>query len=75
VTEAARVGLCWHCRWQRATTNRRGSTFYRCLRADSDSRFTRYPPLPVVACPGYEEATPADGPGSGSDYFPYTPTP
>ncbi|HEV8381904.1 MAG TPA: hypothetical protein VGQ29_09980 [Gemmatimonadales bacterium] len=38
----------------RIVTNRRGSTFYRCLRADTDPRFVRYPPLPVLSCPGYE---------------------
>jgi uncharacterized protein YciI len=50
------VGLCFTCRWKRPTTNRRGSTFFRCTRADTDARFVRYPPLPVHACVGYEEA-------------------
>jgi hypothetical protein len=27
------------------------------MRADADQRFVRYPRLPVVACPGYEEAS------------------
>lgn len=40
----------------RATTNRHHSTFFRCVRAETDARFTRYPPLPVRACPGYEVA-------------------
>lgn len=48
------VGLCLTCRWARASTNRRDSTFYRCSRAEADPRFTRYPPLPVRSCPGYE---------------------
>ena len=51
------VGLCASCAWVRLVKNRRGSTFYRCLRADSDPpdpRFVRYPPLPVLTCPGYE---------------------
>ena len=50
------VGLCLMCRWKRAVTNRRGSVFFRCARAETDARFVRYPPLPVLACPGYEEA-------------------
>lgn len=54
VPEPARVGLCATCRWTREVTNRRGSTFYRCLLADSDGRFVRYPPLPVLTCPGFE---------------------
>jgi hypothetical protein len=39
-------------------TNRRGSAFYRCLRADADPRFVRYPPLPVLECPGYDRRDP-----------------
>jgi hypothetical protein len=48
------VGLCLTCRWVRVVRNRRGSTFYRCARADTDPTFPRYPPLPVLACRGYE---------------------
>jgi hypothetical protein len=48
------VGLCETCTWVRIVTNRRGSAFYRCLRADTDPRFVRYPPLPVLQCAGYE---------------------
>ena len=47
------VGLCATCTWVRIVKNRRGSVFYRCLKADSDPRFVRYPPLPVLHCPGY----------------------
>jgi uncharacterized protein YciI len=54
--EAEAVGLCFICRWKRPSTNRRGSTFFRCARAETDPRFLRYPPLPVRACVGYEEA-------------------
>lgn len=57
------VGLCAHCRWVRIVTNRRGSVFYRCLRADTDPRFVRYPPLPVLRCPGYERRTAGAEPG------------
>jgi len=53
---AEAVGLCFICRWKRTTTNRRGSTFFRCGRAEVDARFVRYPPLPVRTCVGYEEA-------------------
>jgi len=49
------VGLCLSCRWVRAVTNRRGSTFFRCGRADTDPSFPRYPPLPVLECRGYEQ--------------------
>ena len=52
------VGLCATCRWVRTVTNKRGSVFYRCLRADTDARFQRYPPLPVLECPGYDRRDP-----------------
>jgi uncharacterized protein YciI len=51
-----RVGLCLRCRWKRVAANRTGSLFFRCARADTDRAFARYPPLPVRACPGYEDA-------------------
>ena len=58
-----KVGLCASCRWVRIVQNRRGSVFYRCLRADTDPpdpRFVRYPPLPVLSCPGYERRAASD---------------
>lgn len=71
MSDAAAVGLCLDCRWMRSTTNRHGSTFYRCLRAETDARFKRYPPLPVLTCSGYERATPVEP----DDYFTNKPTP
>ena len=50
------VGLCLRCRWKRVSSNRRGSLFFRCLKAETDPRFVRYPQLPVRSCPGYEDA-------------------
>jgi hypothetical protein len=38
----------------RTQTTRRGSSFFRCARAESDDRFLRYPPIPVRVCPGFE---------------------
>ncbi len=49
------MGLCFTCHWMRLVTSRRGSTFYRCARAEVDPRFVRYPELPKLACDGYEE--------------------
>jgi uncharacterized protein YciI len=51
-----RVGLCLRCRWKRVATNRAGSVFFRCARAETDGRFVRYPLLPVRSCPGHEDA-------------------
>lgn len=61
--EAQRVGLCATCRHAGSQENRRGNRFWRCLRAEADPRFRRYPALPVQACEGHEvgheEYTPA----------------
>ena len=48
------VGLCAECRHASRHGNTRGSEFWRCLRAETDLRFPRYPRLPVRECPGYE---------------------
>ena len=48
------IGLCAACRHVRITGNARGSRFYLCQLAESDSRFVKYPRLPVRQCPGFE---------------------
>ena len=50
------VGLCVRCHHCRTVQTARGSVFYRCARAETDPRFTRYPRLPVVSCTGYDAA-------------------
>jgi len=50
----AAAGLCATCRHARVQETARGSRFWRCLRAETDERFDRYPRLPVRECPGYE---------------------
>ena len=55
------VGLCACCRHARVQQNARGSTFWRCLRADTDPRFARYPRLPVRECVGFERAPAPEG--------------
>jgi hypothetical protein len=50
------VGLCAGCRHASRQGNARGSEFWRCLRAETDPRFPRYPRLPVRECRGYESA-------------------
>jgi len=60
------AGLCDRCRHRRVVRSRR-SSFVRCLLADGDPRFERYPRLPVIACDGFLEldtaAAEAEGPG------------
>lgn len=53
-----RAGLCSVCRHHRLTGNRRGSRFYLCELSTTDPRFSRYPPLPVLRCEGFEREEP-----------------
>ena len=48
------AGLCARCRHARIQGSARGSRFWRCLRADADPSYRRYPPLPVNDCRGFE---------------------
>ncbi|HET7618015.1 MAG TPA: hypothetical protein VFK20_05855 [Vicinamibacterales bacterium] len=51
------AGLCRTCRHAAVIVSDRGSVFVRCRRSADDPRFPRYPPLPVVACAGWEPHT------------------
>jgi len=52
--DEAAVGRCASCRHASTQESARGSVFWRCLRADRDPDYPRYPPLPVRECPGHE---------------------
>ena len=45
-------GLCAACRHSRLITTARGSVFRLCERSATDPAYPRYPPLPVLRCPG-----------------------
>jgi hypothetical protein len=47
------AGLCASCVHAKPITSSKGSTFMMCLLSQTDPRFPRYPPLPVLACDGY----------------------
>lgn len=47
-------GLCDSCAHQQLVPNTRGSVFSLCLRSRTDSRYPRYPRVPVARCPGHE---------------------
>ncbi|GAC1437577.1 MAG: hypothetical protein NVSMB51_11960 [Solirubrobacteraceae bacterium] len=57
----SRAGLCDSCIYQRLVPNTRGSVFSLCERSRSEAQYTRYPPLPVLRCPGHERKQPARG--------------
>ena len=49
------VGLCRTCEHARIIQSARGSKFYLCRLSETDSRFAKYPRLPVLRCGGYEK--------------------
>ena len=48
------AGLCASCKYLKLVRSERGSEFVMCLRSKADPSFRKYPPLPVLACRGYE---------------------
>lgn len=48
-----KAGLCDRCVHAEIVRSKR-SLFLRCRLADTDSRFDKYPRLPVLACGGFE---------------------
>ena len=52
------AGLCATCVHRDLKASAR-SIFLRCKLADVDPRFPRYPPLPVLGCPGWRQEAPA----------------
>lgn len=47
------AGLCIRCAHALVIRNDRGSRFYLCRLSATDSRFAKYPPLPVRRCLGF----------------------
>jgi len=47
------AGLCTDCLYARKVESERGSVFILCNLSLTDSRFAKYPRLPVLACDGY----------------------
>jgi hypothetical protein len=50
-------GLCRDCQHARPIESDRGSTFLMCKLSFEDSRFVKYPRLPVSVCSGYRPET------------------
>ncbi len=49
----ATPGLCSNCEHQRRIQSARGSLFILCEAALADSRYPKYPHLPVLRCTPY----------------------
>jgi hypothetical protein len=50
---ALNAGLCSTCIHVRLIESAKGSTFILCTLSNTDSRFSKYPRLPVLSCGGY----------------------
>jgi hypothetical protein len=48
------IGLCADCIHHTEQVSSKGSVFIRCLLAETDPRYTKYPRLPVIECTGFE---------------------
>jgi hypothetical protein len=48
------AGLCDSCVHQKLVCTGRGSEFSLCERSKTDPRYAKYPPVPVLRCPGHE---------------------
>jgi hypothetical protein len=48
------ISLCETCRHCREVLSGKGSRFLMCRLSQVDRRFAKYPPQPVLRCPGFE---------------------
>jgi hypothetical protein len=59
------AGLCETCARCRKIPSPSGSLFFLCRLSETDPRYPRYPPLPVVRCEGYSRVAEDSGRPSG----------
>jgi hypothetical protein len=52
------ASLCKTCAHVREIVSAKGSRFLLCSLSQTDRRFPKYPPQPVVRCEGYLESRP-----------------
>jgi hypothetical protein len=57
---ATAMGLCGDCQHAARIESSKGSVFLLCELSKTDSRFAKYPRLPVLACSGYSRMDSAD---------------
>jgi len=55
LTNANSLGLCASCLHARSLESAKGSQFLLCQLSQTDSRFPKYPRLPVLNCSGYQK--------------------
>lgn len=54
--EQLRAGLCENCLNVRKLETKIGATIYLCRLSAKDPHFPKFPPLPTLACPGFEKS-------------------
>lgn len=59
-------GLCRLCAHSQVVPSSRDATFWLCGLSFTDPRFLRYPPVPVIACTGYERRPDTPSPGAST---------
>jgi len=57
------IGLCSACQHCRIVKSER-SAFYLCRLSLTNPEYRKYPPLPVIRCPGYLPAAPGQDGGA-----------
>ena len=69
-------GLCGVCAHARQVVGRSGSSFWLCGLSRTDTRYVRYPRLPMYRCPGFSAAdTEGSATGRVNDNGPQGPEP
>ena len=56
-------GLCGGCRHSRLVSSAKGTAYLLCERSFSDPQFSKYPPIPVIQCAGFEQKAGPKGRG------------
>lgn len=51
----AKVGLCLACVHAKRLTSKSGATLFQCSLSAADSKFAKFPRLPMRSCAGYEK--------------------
>ena len=46
--------LCQHCQFVRIVKTPQGAEYLLCQKWQTDKRFAKYPPQPVLACAGFQ---------------------
>lgn len=56
------TSLCERCQSMREVVTPKGSRFLLCQLSTADPRFPKYPPQPVIRCPGFKERREGESP-------------